>query len=87
MSKQTLALLFVVAGLAGIGIGVWAAAGLIHDIVYEAQGKCDYLPCTNARTLPSLVAAFVLVAAGAAVVAWAVFLGRRHLNAARPEAS
>jgi hypothetical protein len=87
VSKQTLALLFVVAGLAGIGVGVWAASGLIHDIVYEAQGMCDYVPCTSSRTLPSLVAALVLVAAGAAVLALAVFLGRRHLNAAKPEAN
>lgn len=87
VSKQALALPFVVAGLVGIGVGVWAAAGLIHDIVYEAEGKCDYLPCTNAQTLPSLVAALVVVALGAAVVAWAVFLDRRHLNDAKPESN
>jgi hypothetical protein len=41
--------------------GVWGAAPLIWREILEAQGVCDYAPCVNAATAPTL-AAFCLVA-------------------------
>jgi hypothetical protein len=78
VSQQTRRLLLVLTGLAGIEAGLWEASQLARDIIDEAQGKCDYLSCTNSWTLPSLAGALVLVTAGAALVTWSVFLGRRH---------
>jgi hypothetical protein len=78
VSQQTRRLLFVLAGLAGVGAGLWETSQLARDILYEAQGKCDYLSCTNSWTSPSLVGALVLVTLGAGLVMWSVFLDGRH---------
>ena len=65
-------LLLVVVGLAG---GIPA----LRAIVYEAQGKCDYLSCVGPSTWPSLVGFSLLVAVGAILVAWSVF-GRSRVG-------
>ncbi len=57
---------------------MWKVEQLTLDIIHEAQGKCDYVSCTDSWTLPSLAGALVLVAAGAALVMWSVFSDRRH---------
>jgi len=68
---------FVAAGLAAVAIGVWEGVHVVHDIVYQAQGKCDYLSCTRPWTLPTLAGELILVAAGTALVAtWAYRLSR-----------
>jgi hypothetical protein len=68
MRHSVLGLVFVAAGLAAVAIGLWEGAHIVTDIVYQAQGKCDYLSCTGPWTLPSLTGDFVLVAAGSAVL-------------------
>jgi hypothetical protein len=80
--------LFVVAaGLAGVGVGLWEGSRLVRDLVYQAQGKCDYLSCTTPSTLPFLAGAVVLVITGAVLVAWSVCLGRRRFSDASPKAT
>jgi hypothetical protein len=81
VSRPTRGLLCA-AGLAAIGVGGWEDAQLARDIVYQAQGKCDYLNCTNSWTLPSLAAALVVVAAGAVLFAWAVYPRKRNPSTA-----
>ena len=72
------------AGSAAVAIGLWLGAHVVIDIVYQAQGKCDYLPCTGRLTLPALAGDLVLVAAGAALLAtWAYRVSRGPSNAAR----
>ena len=78
MSHQTRGLLVLLTGLTGVGVGLWEASRLAGNIIDQAQGKCDYLACTNAWTLPSLAGALVLVTAGTVLVAWSVFLDRRR---------
>lgn len=74
----------VAAGLAAVAIGLWEGAHIVIDIVYQAQGKCDYLSCTGPWTLPSLAGDLVLVAAGAALVAtWAYRVSRGASTAAK----
>jgi hypothetical protein len=78
VSQPTRRLLFVATGLAALGVGGWEGAQLVRDIVDQAQGKCDYLNCTNAWTLPSLAGALVLIAAGAVLAAFAVYPRKRN---------
>jgi hypothetical protein len=67
----------IAAGTAAVAIGLWEGAHVVIDIVNQAQGKCDYLSCTGARTLPALIADLVLVIAGAALLAaWAYRVSR-----------
>jgi hypothetical protein len=68
MRHRMLGLVFVAAGLAAVAIGLWEGAHIVTDIVYQAQGKCDYLSCTGPWTLPSLTGNLVLVAAGSALL-------------------
>jgi hypothetical protein len=74
----------VVAGSAAVAIGLWEGAGVVHDIVYQAQGKCDYRSCTGPWTLPALAGDLILVAAGAALLAtWAYRVSRGPSTAAK----
>ncbi len=69
--------LLIAAGTAAVAIGLWESAHVVIDIVNQAQGKCDYLSCTGAWTLPALIADLVLVIAGAAFLAtWAYRVSR-----------
>jgi hypothetical protein len=77
MRHDKLSLLLVVLGLAAAPVGLWECAHIAMDIVYQAQGKCDYLLCTGPWTLPSLAGALLLVAAGAASLAAFAFRVRR----------
>jgi hypothetical protein len=66
-------LLLIVGGLTG-GVPTLLA------IVYEAQGKCDYLPCVGPTTWPSLVGFSLQVVVGAILAAWSIF-GRNRVRA------
>jgi hypothetical protein len=78
MSQQTRGLLLLAAGLAGVGAGLWEASRLAHDIIYEAQGKCDYVSCTNSWTMPSVAGVLLLLTAGAALLTWSLLFDRRR---------
>jgi hypothetical protein len=69
MTRNMRGVIFVAAGLAAVATGLWEGAQIVRDIVYQAQGKCDYLSCTGPWTLPALAGNLVLIAAGAAVMA------------------
>ena len=77
MRHDKLSLLSVALGLAAASVGLGEGAHIARDIVYQAQGKCDYLLCTGPWTLPSLAGAILLVAAGAASLAACAFRVRR----------
>jgi hypothetical protein len=84
MRRNRRALFLAAAGLAAVAIGLWEGAHIVRDIVYQAQGKCDYLSCTGPLTLPSLAGDIVLVAAGAApLVMWAYRAGRGPATAVK----
>ena len=46
-------------------IGLALSTGPFNDIVQEAQGHCDYLPCVTSTTVPFLVAMLAVVLIGA----------------------
>ena len=77
MGRRMFGRWLVAAGLAAVAIGLWEGVHVVQNIIYQAQGKCDYLSCTGPWTLPALAGDLVLVAAGAALVAtWAYSLSR-----------
>jgi hypothetical protein len=61
------------AGLIALLVGLLGAGPLLRDILNQAQNKCDYLPCVWLWTVPTLGGFGVLAAAGAVLLAWAVF--------------
>lgn len=77
MRHDKLALALVALGLAVAAIGLREGAPIIRDIVYQAQGKCDYLSCIGPWTLPSLAGDIVLLAAGAALITASALRARR----------
>lgn len=74
--------LLALSGFVAVVPRLWGGIPLVRDIVNEAQGKCDYLPCAGpGRCLP-LPAFGALVMSGAILLTWAVFrrsgLLRKH---------
>jgi hypothetical protein len=67
------------AGFLLIVVGLWGGVPALWGILYEVQGKCDYLPCVAPMTWPSLIGFSLLVVVGAIVVAWPIFgRSRQH---------
>jgi hypothetical protein len=86
MSHDIRRLWLVTAAVTGVAIGLWECAHIVSDIVYQAQGKCDYLSCTGPWTLPSLAGDLVLVTAGAVLLAtWTYRASRGPSTAAKAE--
>jgi hypothetical protein len=59
-------------GLGCVVAGFSGGAGPLIAVIYEVQGKCDYLPCIKAWTLPALSAFGVLACAGGVLAAWSL---------------
>lgn len=59
-------------GVALMVLGAWASISPLRDIVQEAQGHCDYLPCVTLMTDVILGIAGLAIAVGAFVVGMAV---------------
>jgi hypothetical protein len=56
-------------------IGLALLTRPVNDIVQEAQGHCDYLPCVTSTTVPFLVATLAVVVIGAVVLVLAALNG------------
>ena len=51
-------------------IGLAEAIQILRNMIAQAQGKCDWVPCVWPWTLPTLAAFVLLAASGAALVTW-----------------
>ncbi len=71
-------LLVSAAAIVAVVIGGWRVIGLLLDVMNQAQGKCDYLPCVWPWTFPSLAGFGLLAVAGTAILGW-MLLGRGGL--------
>ena len=54
-------------------VGAWKVVRLASDVLNQAQGKCDFVPCVWPWTFPSMAGFGLLLVAGAAVLTWMVF--------------
>ena len=60
------------AGAVAVLVGVVGSIPLIWRELLEAQGKCDYLPCVNTSTAPTLVGLGLLTLVGICVLGFSV---------------
>ena len=66
-------------GVALIVVGAWASISPLRDIVQEAEGHCDYLPCVTMTTAVILgIAGLAIAVGGFAVGMVAGGVGRRR---------
>lgn len=66
-------LLVSAASIVAVVIGGSRVIGLLLDLMNQAQGKCDYLPCVWPWTYPSLAGFGLLAVAGTAILGWMLF--------------
>ena len=66
-------MLLSAAAILAMVIGGWRVIGLMLDVMNQAQGKGDYLPCVWPWTYPSLAGFGLLAVAGTAILGWMLF--------------
>ena len=67
--------LLSLSAIATVALGLWLAAVQLKALVYEAQGKCDFMPCTSSSTVPELIAGAVVVLIGTTAGAFLIRVG------------
>jgi hypothetical protein len=65
-------------GITMVLIGLTLVTRPLNDIVQEAQGHCDWLPCITSMTVPFLVGTSLIALIGAFAILFGVRTGRRR---------